>query len=80
VVSRVVRHLQTAIERDWARVDADVRQMSELPADYFRGRDPELDVEDFMLRWAHRNVLCSVTAGIMALHLSERHPVPVPSS
>ena len=80
VVSRVVRHLQTAIERDWARVAADVRQMSELPEDYFRGRNPELDEEDFVLLWAHRGVLCSVTGGTMALHLSERHPVPVPSA
>ena len=79
MVSRVVRHLQTAIERDWARVAADVRRMWELPEDYFRGRNPELDMEDFVLRWAHRDVLCSVAGGTMALHLSERHPVPVPS-
>ena len=78
VVTRVVMHLQSAITRDWALVDADVRQLSDLPEDYFRGRKPELSLAAFLERWAHRSVLCHVHEGALVLRLSLQLPVPVP--
>ena len=78
VVARVIQHLQTAIERDWARVGQNVAQMSELPEDYFRGRKTEFQLSDFLDMWAHNDILCSVEDHALVLRLNLQHPVPVP--
>ena len=77
-VSRIVDFLQTSIERDWLRASMDVRLLSELPADYFRGRDPQLATEDFAARWTPNSVLCSIVSGSLVVHISLQAPVPVP--
>ena len=77
-VTRVVVYVRTAIERDWLRANEDVRLLSDMPADYFRGRDPQIALDDFLACWAHRDVLCSVHDGHLALHISIQAPVPVP--
>ena len=77
-VTRVVVYVRTAIERDWLRANEDVRLLSDMPADYFRGRDPQIAVAEFLACWAHRDVLCSIQGGHLALHISLQAPVPVP--
>jgi hypothetical protein len=76
--TRVVQSVRSAIRRDWLRATQGVRALSDLPKDYFRGRDPALDMEVFLQSWAHEGVLCSVVDGEFALHLSTSRPVPVP--
>ena len=77
-VTRVVVYVRTAIERDWLRANEDVRLLSDMPADYFRGRDPQMEMDAFLACWAHRGVLCSIHGGHLALHLSLQAPVPMP--
>jgi hypothetical protein len=77
-VTRVVVYVRTSIERDWLRANEDVRLLSDMPADYFRGRDPQMEMDAFLACWAHRGVLCSIHGGHLALHLSLQAPVPMP--
>jgi len=77
-VARIVEHVRAAIQRDWMRVTEDVRLLSDLPADYFRGRNPRLEHEDFVASWAHRSVLCSINQGNLVVHISLQSPVAVP--
>lgn len=76
--ARVVEHVCMAVERDWLRATHDVRVLSDLPADYFRGRDPSMDMEDFVDTWTHRGVLCDIANGALILRFSLLHPVAAP--
>ena len=63
VVTRVIRHLQMAIDRDWVRVSAVVPRLSDLPEDHFRGRNPTLSEEAFVSCWTYHDVRCKVRNG-----------------
>ena len=76
--ARVVVHIRAAIQRDWRRASSDVRLLSDLPADAFRGRDPALTTAAFEQLWAVGGVLCAIEGGVLVLRLSESAPVPLP--
>jgi hypothetical protein len=56
-VTRVVVYVRTAIERDWLRANEDLRLLSDMPADYFRGRDPQIAVAEFLFFFLEKNWL-----------------------
>ena len=80
-VALTVDTLVTALRRDWLRCTTDVRLLSSaFPADYFRGRDPALEGEDFEQLWGPPGLLWDHAApgpGI-TVKLSAAWPVPAP--
>ena len=62
VVSRFVKSLQQQVTRDWQRVMTDIRWEAGVPASWFRGRDPQLEQEDFKAKWCVRGVIATVGA------------------
>ena len=83
VAAATVVELRTAIARDWTRTNRDLTRLDASYWEWFRGRDPSLDLDDFEARWAHRGVLCAVHEGQLGvprlqLLLSPSFPVPLP--
>ena len=65
-----VRALRGAIQRDWTRASRDLTRLEPAYTEWFRGRDPALDMGVFQDRWAHRGVLCAVQGRRLQLRLS----------
>lgn len=76
VVSRFVSTLQQQVNRDWRRVKTDIRYTAGVPASWFRGRNPELEVDEFKAKWCVNGVIASVAAhpvhgaATLTLHIS----------
>jgi hypothetical protein len=91
VALAVVQRLRSAILRDWTRATRDLTRLDASYWEWFRGRDPSLDLETFETRWAHGSVLCALVQPAPAssqpgqrlglqLRLSHAAPVPVPAA
>jgi hypothetical protein len=84
VALAVVRTLRSAILRDWTRTTRDLTRLDASYSEWFRGRDPSLDMEQFEDRWVHGGVLCSVqqpapgSPAQLQLRLTQAAPMPVP--
>lgn len=66
VVCRFVKSLQQQVTRDWQRVMTDIRWEAGVPASWFRGRDPQLEQEEFKAKWCVRGVIA--TGGAHPVH------------
>jgi hypothetical protein len=60
---RFVAVLQQQVSNDWARTKHDIRFNAGVPASWFRGRSPELDVEAFEDLWCVHGVIAVVDRG-----------------
>ena len=80
VAGATVRALRGAIQRDWTRASRDLTRLEPAYSEWFRGRDPALDMDVFRDRWAHRGVLCVVQGRQLQLRLSLDAPVPAPAA
>ncbi len=71
----------TAIRRDWARVDGDIRgaDNGKFCCDWWRSVCMRLEQEQFVRLWASPAVLCSVEAAGLVVRLSKTGPVPLPA-
>jgi hypothetical protein len=71
----IVSELRAAIVREWIAASKcrAVRRLYGTPA-----RDVHASVARFERRWLSHGVLCSVGGGVLSVHLSPQHPVPVP--
>lgn len=83
VAGAVVSTLRSAIWRDWTRATRDLTRLEPAYWEWFRGRDPALDMVEFEARWAHGSVLCQVVDDAdpqhgLRLRLSVDAPVPAP--
>jgi hypothetical protein len=74
VVAMAVRCVRRLMQMDYTRVRSDVRALTSASSAWFAGRDPRMGLEQFMKRWAHNGVLCSVAGGELQVHLSAVHP------
>ena len=63
VVSCFVQRLQQQVSRDWRRVTTDIRWNAGVPASWFRGRDPQLSLEEFKRKWCVGGVVARVVEG-----------------
>ena len=54
--------LRQQVENDWQRTMHDIRWNAGVPASWFRGRSPELEVADFKQLWCVGGVIAAVTA------------------
>ena len=54
--------LRQQVENDWQRTLHDIRWNAGVPASWFRGRSPELEVADFKQLWCVGGVIAAVTA------------------
>lgn len=61
VVSRFVAVLRQQVCSDWQRVAGDIRWENGMPASWFRGRDPNMDMDVFEGKWCVRGVVASLT-------------------
>jgi len=59
-VHRFIAVLKQQVESDWQRTLHDIRWNAGVPASWFRGRSPELDVEDFAVLWCVGGVIAAV--------------------
>lgn len=64
VVSRFIAVLRRQVEADWQRVQADIRWRAGVPFTWFRGRDPNLDLDDFAKRWCVNGVIATIAGGL----------------
>ena len=83
VATAVVRVLRSAILRDWTRTKLYLTRLDASYCEWFRGRDPSLDMEEFEDRWSHGGVLCAVlhvpgSAPQLQLRITQTAPAPVP--
>lgn len=69
VVSRFIAVLRRQVQADWQRVQADIRWRAGVPFTWFRGRDPNMDPDDFAKRWCVNGVIAT-TAGGLAFNLT----------
>lgn len=76
-----VETVRASITRDWRRTSEDVRSMDRgvFCADWWRGLDVQLSVEDFKEFWAKAPVFCSVSGDALLLRLSVSGPLPLPA-
>lgn len=74
VVSRFVTALQQQVNRDWQRVMTDIRYTAGVPASWFRGRNPAMEVHAFKQKWCVNSVIASVIvvhgAVALAVHVT----------
>ena len=61
VQHRFVAVLRQQVENDWQRTLHDIRWIAGVPASWFRGRSPELEVADFKQLWCIDGVIAAVT-------------------
>jgi exonuclease III len=75
IACRIVIHLRAQISSDWIASSKclAVRRLYGTPAPNVAARQRR-----FRQRWLSHPSLCSVTAGVLAVHLTPHHPVPVP--
>lgn len=84
VCGATVAAVRGAIQRDWVRATSDLRRLGGVYAEWFRGRDASITVEEFEDRWARGGVLCRVEGGgdaawpRLQLRFSLSLPVPAP--
>ena len=82
LAARILSSCRKALLADWRLVTVDIRQTAGVLSDWLRGRDPTLSREEFVRRWCHRDVLCTVDAlpgAQPVIHWSAQHPVPLPA-
>jgi hypothetical protein len=79
VAAATVAALTSAIKRDWRRAQEDVRTSvgPDFCQEWFRGRDPTLEPEDFIASWATPPYLCDVVGGLV-IKVTHHAPVPLP--
>ena len=83
IVAVTVASITRLIRRDFTRTVGDARLLTSSPSDWFRGTTtPTLAREEFLKRWGHNGVLCSLSAvnaagqgGRLVVHLSPEQPV-----
>mgnify|MGYP001809911800 CR=1 FL=1 len=75
----VVEHIRDSIQRDFLRVETDVRTLDHaVPVVHFKGRDPALTQEDFDALWCEGGLLAQRSVTGVDVRLSRTAPVPVP--
>ena len=84
-VELAVGHLRSAIQRDWQRTQADLRQQDDgaFCVDWWRGFDSTLSQAQFVDQWAAPPILCRVEGGPverLVLRIGVDTPVPWPDS
>lgn len=62
IQQRFLSVLRQQVENDWQRTLHDIRWNAGVPASWFRGRSPELEVADFKQLWCVGGVIAAVTA------------------
>jgi hypothetical protein len=60
VQQRFVAVLRQQVENDWQRTLHDIRWNAGVPASWFKGRSPELEVDDFEHLWCLGGVIAAV--------------------
>src|SRR6476469_3187911 len=63
IQQRVWAVLRQQVENDWQRTLHDIRWNAGVPASWFRGRSPELEVADFKQQWCVGGVLGVIHEG-----------------
>ena len=58
---RFVAVLRQQVQNDWQRTLQDIRWNAGVPASWFRGRSPELELEDFEHLWCVSDVIARVS-------------------
>ena len=59
IKQRFVAVLKQHVSNDWQRTLQDIRWNAGVPASWFRGRSPELDIVDFDLMWCVHSVIAT---------------------
>lgn len=77
VVALAVRQVTRLLRMDYTRYKYDVRSLTVASSAWFAGRDPSITGDEFLKRWAHRGVLCSLDGDTLRVHLSATVPVAV---
>ena len=62
IQQRFLAVLRQQVENDWQRTLHDIRWNAGVPASWFRGRSPELEVAEFKQLWCVGGVIAAVTA------------------
>jgi len=62
IKQRFVAVLRQQVENDWQRTMHDIRWNAGVPASWFRGRSPELELADFKQLWCVGGKIAAVTA------------------
>ena len=77
VVAVAVKRVRRLILLDYTRVLHDVRCLTGAVSVWFAGRDPRMELDDFVARWCHNSVLARFVSGDLDIRLSDSWPVGV---
>jgi hypothetical protein len=77
VVAVAVKRLRRLILLDYTRVLHDVRCLTGAVSVWFAGRDPRIELDDFVARWCHNSVLARFVSGDLDIRLSDSWPAGV---
>ena len=78
VVAVAVQRVRRLILLDFTRVLHDIRCLTGASCVWFAGRDPQMEMDDFLDRWCHNSLLARVVDGRLSVRLSASWPVSVP--